>query len=73
MQTNEIGGVFLTSFVGFVIFPSGDEYYNGFLNPNGYQFLAIFGGLTCFLAAIFFLGHKQVAMFFDDLGAVCHV
>jgi Na+/melibiose symporter-like transporter len=48
-----IGGVLLTSFVGFVIFPSGDEYYNGFLNPNGYEFLAIFGGLTCFLAVVF--------------------
>ena len=47
-----IGGVLLTSFVGFVIFPSGEEYYNGFLNPNGYEFLAIFGGLTCFLAVV---------------------
>ena len=63
-----IGGVLLTSFVGFVIFPSSAEHYNGFLNPDGYQFLAIFGGLTCFLAIVFccFMTADQIPFLHQD-------
>ncbi len=63
-----IGGVLLTSFVGFVIFPSDSEYYNGFLNPDGYQFLAIFGGLTCFFAIVFcsFMTADQIPYLHQD-------
>ena len=44
-----LGGVALTAFVLNVIFPTTPAYDNGFLDPERYRFLAIFGAVFSFV------------------------
>jgi len=47
-----LGGIALSVFVLYVVFPSTPEYANGLLNPDGYAFLATFGGIFAFLTIL---------------------